>query len=293
MKSASDFVALLRLILYDILGLVIPGAVFLFLITEYSKQNQVAYTFAARLGTQTNQQIVVTGLIAYLLGYLLQAISYRTFAFFKRFGQALLRKTVVPSSNPGMGISAANILTRDYFEQTEFFKTARRKIASTVGILDPEELSYGDVANLAFSLAPDEADQARHFRFRSDLCGAVATLVLLHFIGLVFLLGLRRDVRSLWCLVPAAALFWMFSLGKWPSADYASTFRWLIPVLLALALGTLLLSGIPIPHVIWTIPALIPVWFFFLFRSFFYGDIGGRVIFYMALVACSTPRQEE
>jgi hypothetical protein len=290
MKSASDFVALLRLILYDILGLVIPGAVFLFLIIEYSAQSKAASELTMQLRTHTEQEILVTLLVAYLLGYLLQAISYRVFLFFMPFGQKLLRKPTVATSEVGAGVSAANMLTRNYFVETEFFKIAKRQIAETVGVSDSAKLTYGDVMNLAFSLARDEADQARQFRFRSDLCGAVATLVLLHFIGLFFFLGLHKDWRAIWCLVPAIILLWMYSLGVRTQGKYADQFRWLIPTLIALGLGALLLFGVAMPQVIWSVPLLVPVWFFFLYRSFFYGDIGGRIIFYMALAACRSPQ---
>jgi hypothetical protein len=296
MKSASDFVALLRLIMYDVLGLVIPGAVFLFLIREYSTQNTAAYAFVSQLGIQTTQQIVITLLVAYLLGYLLQAISYRIAIAFRAFGQRLLGRTASPAPNPGVGISNSNLLTRDSFGATKFYDMAKLRIASSVGIVDAESLSYGDVQNLAFSLAPDEAELARLFRFRSDLCGAIATLVLLHFIGLFFLffiLALRRDLHLLWCFVPGTIIAWMFSLGKWPGSKHANRFRWFIPSFAALVLGALVFLRIPVPQILWTVPLLAPVWFFFLYRSTFYGDIGGRTIFYMAFVASSTRQGPE
>ncbi|MGO9167143.1 MAG: hypothetical protein ACLP56_09745 [Candidatus Sulfotelmatobacter sp.] len=176
--KTSDLADLLRLIMYDIMGLAMPGLVLLFLFFEYATTTNLAPSLTTRLGSRSAFDVAVVILIAYMLGYALQAISYLHFRLFDEVGWRLMGKSV--SGRPSdHGVSAASKFTGRYFEKTPFYKLAKAKIVEAAKLVNSDELGFSDVQNLAFSIAGAAADKASVFQFRADICGALSTLSLI------------------------------------------------------------------------------------------------------------------
>jgi hypothetical protein len=291
LKEASDWVALIRLVMYDIIGLLVPGLVLLYLIAWISGET-LPTEFPAWGGGTTSAvaQAVANLVAAYVLGYLLQSISYVHLGFLEPLGLFLLGKKEQQTKRGDVAVSAATTLARRYFEDTSFYKVAKEQIARAAGINDFEKLTYSDIENLAFSIAPDETDKARHFRFRGDLCGALSTLALFGFLGAVVVALKFPDIFDVFWPLVWCGVGWIMLLGfvlgyprNWRETRKGQVAR--VTLLLALfssLVGIVWWASGKSPST-WVVPALFGAWFFFLHRSYFYKDIGSRVVFYIGV----------
>lgn len=303
--KASDIVGLLRLIMYDVIGLIFPGAIFLFMIIRYEGMLASSSELGDMLKMDTTIHVSVVIFIAYIMGYLLQSITYVHFRLFDALGKRLLRKPRFDPRESDPGVSAADKFASSYFAESDFYRQAKAKIANVVGI-DESTLEYADVSSLAFSLAGKEADRARDFRFKADLCGALSTLALINALVFIPFLALSTPGSSWeWYLAPGAivaALFliqhacelrvpekgvagnresWHRGVARWIDGHWLLVIS-TIGLLLTEAVPRLLGSAGTAPY--WLmIPASLIVWVLLLFRQCFYSDIGAKIIFHIAI----------
>ena len=301
--KTSDIVGLIRLIMYDILGLICPGAVLLFMLVRYYDMLVPAGKLSNYLRLDSTVHISIVVFIAYIMGYFLQSITYVHVRLFDSFGKRLLGKPIGLPNLGDPGVSAAGKFTSSYFAESDFYKHAKDQLAKFVGF-DPEKLKYADASSLAFSLAGKEADTARDFRFRADLCGALATLALVNSLVFVPVVAISAPGSSWkWYLTPAIILMALFAIlwvcnVKKPTDALASRREkyWGLGVLVigVLLTGCLrLVFGRSAPAYWLFGPMFLVVWAFLLFRQFFYSDIGGRIIFHIALARISHPHESK
>jgi hypothetical protein len=305
------------------MGLAMPGSALLFLLFEYANTTKLAPGLTTRLANRSAFDVAVVVLIAYMLGYALQAISYLHFRLFDEIGWRLMGKSI--SGRPSdHGISAASKFTGRYFEKTAFYKLAKAKIVEAAKLTNSDELGFSDVQNLAFSIAGPAADKASVFQFRADICGALATLSLIMALTLIPLLRAQgTPIPGLWWLVEIGTVLWLFvavsirlidlsinakiykletgepkrcggkdasqerrieKLRGWEKSIHAGfQYLWWAIPLCTVACALILRLRYMYLPYWWTLPLLFFTWFAFLYRAFFYTDIRGRIIFHIAI----------
>jgi len=267
--------------------------------------------------------VAVVILIAYMLGYALQAVSYFHFRLFDEVGWRLMGKSISGRSGD-YGVSAASKFTGRYFEKTAFYKLAKAKILEASKLTSREESEFSDIQNLAFSIAGPAADKASQFQFRADICGALATLSLITTLVLIPLWWAQGiPIPGLWWLVEVGNILWLCGAvsvrligvfidqrmdkltdGKTLGDSQTDTARkekiarlkvweksihlgfrifWWVIPLCTMACALILRLLYTYRPYWWAIPLLFFTWFAFLYRAFFYTDIRGRIIFHIAL----------
>jgi hypothetical protein len=319
--KTSDLADLLRLIMYDIMGLAMPGLALLFLLFEYATTTKLVPTLTALLGNRSAFDLAVVILIGYMLGYALQAVSYLHFRLFDEVGWRLMGKSVHGRSGDH-GVSAASRFTGRYFEATPFYRLAKQRITDAAKLVNEEDLTFSDIQNLAFSIAGGAADKASQFQFRADICGALATLSLITALALMPLWEAQgTPIPCLWWSVEIGIVLWLAvavaarllvsyvsarieAIKKDVKTDGLNELQkeqvdklekdesrihigfqylwWIIPLLTGTSALVLRLTYSYLPYW-WVIPLLFFNWFAFLYRAFFYTDIRGRIIFHIAV----------
>jgi hypothetical protein len=294
MKELSGLADLLKVILYDILGLLIPGLLLfalLLLLAGYCHDSKQPFELINHAGNAN--KIIMYGMLlaAYALGYLLQSISAFHSTLFDDLGALLLHKPELETPALPSGTSSSTRFVERFYGKTQFYQFAREVIAKEIGLTDPKELRFADVSSLALSFAGEEADLARQFRFRADFCGAISTMSLLGALGITPVLVLNGSYQWRWSFLPALLLLWIIALGVRPQ-------RFLTPRLFSLA-AAVLLGGLTLlahctrqgSYIVWIIPAAVLTWFFMLWRHYLYLQLGGTVHFTMAVAAIAQREQ--
>lgn len=181
----SPVVDLFREILYDILGLFLPGAALLLIL--HSSPFETLRNLVAPL-TRFDTGIEVVAFIAgsYVVGYSVQGFAGRLWGIvIVRILQAIKKPLPMPANNEirqGMnGISPAFLQVKGGIEDSELVKTLRTQIATYCGIAKPEDLSINEIQNLCYSLSGDRADDAFAFSFRADLSNGMFLISVLGF----------------------------------------------------------------------------------------------------------------
>jgi len=356
MREISNFTELVRTIFYDIVGLLIPGLLFLtllLLVVGYCTDKK-PFQLIEAVPWQPKVTLAAALVAAYVLGYLIDSLWFVHGWFLLELGRRLLgrEREGRPEERPApfhQGTAAtplagkaereqrprewpspfhegtvASPLARECFENTRFFSHVRDVLGGRARFVDPKELRFSDVSSLALSFAGAEADLARQFRYRADLCGAVSTMALLAALGLVPLLVLKDCYPWYWCSAPALLALWIaflavptvpkpFSGDSQPplqpnvdgktaaGAEARAGQRKSVLILVRRVLLPLILAAVPLllawrKHGGWSVvcalPALSIVWMFMLWRAYFYLNLGGRVHFGIALaVIAGRPAQ--
>jgi hypothetical protein len=206
--TVATIIDLLREILYDILGLFLPGVAFLLILRQSSIW--VLHSLAESLskGESTSQIAIFVG-ASYVLGYAVQGIAgtfwipmlnffgklitlpgkLRTLpakikalpetlrAFPANINQKVKNWFSIPPAETAVtevtGVAPAGRQTKDAIQKSELFKALREQLGDYCKLGDPNKLSVNEVQNLAFSVAGDRSANAFRFSFRADLCNGM------------------------------------------------------------------------------------------------------------------------
>jgi|GEM_PF-4926201 len=289
MKELAGLTSLIKLILYDILGFLAPGifcfSLCLFVIGDWLNPNSPFDLINKLLGSD-RIYLYLALFISYSLGYLLQSIAIRITELFTELGYVLINRVPADKEKEHVldGASAVTAFVERLYSHKYVYSEAKRIIAKECQIADPSELSFSDVSRLALGIAGDEADLADQFRFRADFCSAMATLSLITAILLPLLLIYKNGLNWLWIFAPLAFCISAFIYHKYPKMVTVSFKRIAVPVailLLLTVLNTCTNQGISLSLVLFT---FLVIWFFLLWRCYFYMYLGGSVIFTIATV---------
>ena len=259
----SPVVDLFREILYDIVGLFVPGAALL-LILHTSSFQSIHDLIEPLPRVDSNMRLALFIGASYVTGYAVQGFAGRI------WGLAIVRivtKTkqvcgvikrwwkerhlseserqppavVTAKAEEGMkGISPAFLQVKNQLEQSELFRTLRTQIAEYCGVADAQKLSPNEVQNLAYSVADERAANAFRFSFRADLSNGMF---------IVFCIGTIEKLAEFWRL----------------------------------------------PHKVWLATLLIysTLAIGFAMRTWFYLDIRGRIIYPIGLAVLADYRREK
>lgn len=294
MKEVSNFTELVRTILYDVVGLLIPGLFFLALLLVLVScwKGNPPFQLIEKAANQSKITLEAGLLAAYGLGYFIESLWVLHSSFLLGLGQRLLGRQE-PKKWPSIfgGANVATQLAKEGYESMPFYMHVRHMLGERAGFPNPDELGFTDVGSLSHSFAGAEADLARQFRFRGDLCGTISTMSLLVAVGMIPVLVLTNYYPWYWCLLPALLLLWIVVLGlplflefKHCSENVLGTLRRVVLPLTLVAVMAFLacITNRPWP-VLWAFPTFIAVWFMMLWRAYFYLNLGGRVHFGIAL----------
>jgi hypothetical protein len=324
MREISNFTELVRTIFYDVVGLLIPGLFFLtllLLLVGYCSKAEAPFELIKAMPWQPKATLGAALVVAYVLGHLIESVWFMHSYLLLELGRRLLGRPE-PEEWPEKWPSifqrgnVATPLAREGFEKRLFYLHAREVIGRRAGFVKPDDLDFPDVGSLAHSFAGAQADLARQFRYRGDLCGAISTMALLAALGLGPLLVLRGRYPWYWCLVPALLALWVVVLALPTFPKLFSRDSQLPPqpnankktapdvvaragrgrralVLARRVVLPLILMAVPVflawrTHgwlFVWALPSLLMVWLFMLWRAYFYLNLGGRVHFGIALAA--------
>jgi hypothetical protein len=161
----SPIVDLFREILYDILGLFLPGAALIYVLTNSPFASVKALAEPLTSLPYDKGMALLIG-ASYVLGYAIQGLARTLWVW------AVIRPARDVSR--GMkGVSPAGLQVKKDIENSELFQAAKAQLGEYCGIAEPSQLSTNEVQNLAFSVAGDRAADAYNFSFRADLCSGM------------------------------------------------------------------------------------------------------------------------
>jgi hypothetical protein len=293
MKEISGLTDLLKVILYDILGLIIPG-IFLFilllLLISYCQNPVQPFGIILQAAHANGITLYVMIFTAYILGYFLQSVSFLHSKKLDGLGAQLLGLSDPAVDVQATGTSPSTRFVEEHYTKKPFYAVARAIIAQKAGLKEPTGLGFSDVSSLAFSFAREEADVVRQFRFRADFCGAISTLALLAALVLIPALVLQGNYRWYWCTVPVLLAIWVSALSISSRRRFLKflthrTSSLLPPLIILIGLVSLKYETGQGRFIVWMVPALVLVWFFMLWRHYFYLQLGGTVHFSIAVAA--------
>lgn len=182
----SPIVDLFREILYDILGLFLPGAALIYVV-GHSPFEILRVVVQPLSGLHDNKRIALLVGASYVLGYAVQGIARTVWVkvFVRNPG----------NDSKGMkGVSPAGLQTKSEVENSEVFNALRTEVGEYCKIPNPSLLSSNEVQNLAFAVAGDRAADAYNFSFRADLCNGMFIVCFLGF----FLTALGMSKIATW-----------------------------------------------------------------------------------------------
>lgn len=300
MKDISNLTELIRTLLYDVVGLLIPGVfllTLLLLLAGYWVDPAAPCELIRAVPRQPKTTLGAALLLAYGLGYLIESVWVMHSSLLLGLGHRLIHKEkmIDPHADRWPRIfGAANVATslaRVSLEDRPFYRHTRQIIGARAKFENPEELTFTNVSALAHSFAGPQADLARQFRYKGDLCGAISTMSLLAALGIVPLLVLKGRYPWYWCSVPTLLLLWIAFLGL-PlflkpvgfQKKMVLRARYVLPFILV-AVMLFLASSMHHWNVVLTLPMLVAAWFFMLWRAYFYLNLGGTIHFGIALSA--------
>lgn len=198
----SPVVDLFREILYDIVGLFVPGAALL-LILHTSSFQFIHDLVEPITRVDSNMRLALFIGASYVTGYAVQGFAGRIWglvivrivgkvkqvcnvlkerwknsgfvrslfsvAAWRALRRILFGEGSVKSEEGMAGISPAFLQVKDQLEKSELFRSLRTQIAEYCGVTAAEKLSPNEVQNLAYSVADERAANAFRFSFRADL----------------------------------------------------------------------------------------------------------------------------
>ena len=222
----SPIVDLFREVLYDILGLFLPGAALLYVLLHSHFKTVQALGEPFKALQQGWGWVLLIG-VSYLLGYAIQGLARTLWVKF------VIRPE--PDTTPGMkGVSPAGLQVKKNIEQSELYQAAKTQLGEYCKITNPSALSPNEVQNLAFSVSGDRAADAYNFSFRADLC---VGMLLVCVIGVLLTLLAVSNYTS-WTewfitLVVYTVLAFCFYLRAWVYFDIRGR------IIFAIGLGVL------------------------------------------------------
>ncbi len=187
----SPVVDLFREILYDILGLFVPGAALL-LVLHNSPFATIRDLVSPIAQYDTGFQVAAFIGVSYVLGYAVQGFAGRFWGilivkglnYFNNWKTGADREVI---NEHGMdGISPAFLQVKQGLHDSVLLDTLRVQIGKICGIDNPQKLSINEIQNLCYSLAGDRADDAFAFSFRADLSNGMCLVSVLAIIQTLF-----------------------------------------------------------------------------------------------------------
>jgi hypothetical protein len=191
----SPIVDLFREILYDILGLFLPGAALIYVLTHSPfASTQALATPLVNLQNDRGMALLVGA--SYILGYPIQGLARTLWVKF------IIRP--VRDVTVGMkGVSPAGLQVKKDIESSALYQSAKTLLGEYCGIKDATKLTTNEVQNLAFSIAGDRAADAYNFSFRADLCSGMALVCSLASLLTIFAVTLYPTWKQ-WLVMLAA-----------------------------------------------------------------------------------------
>jgi len=301
-KNGTGWTGLVRLLMYDLVGFFIPGVAFAAVIAVNLRLFNVPLNAPSKVETI---YILLAVIVSYILGRVLQGLTYIHMLLFEWVGIGLLGRTgpdTTPRSTSGSTeVTIANRVAKARFEDDPFFELAKSEIAEAYRV-DTQALTDRTLENLAFSIAEKSAETALTFRFSADFEGGIATLAVVQLVLLGALAIHLHGFRTAWSLIPGIVAFWFaYGVGRVLVPEHRARFtcsgtwdwvriRSLLPfatVFLAWILAVSC-SGLR-PPFWWAFPIVLLIWLTQLCRAFFYYDIGGRLVIYKAFSTIRRP----
>lgn len=312
MKDASNWASLLRMILYDVIGFFIPGCGLLAVLYVNLSHLGLVSKVAALPKLETYQIIAIV-IASYILGHILQGLTYMHMLCFEWVGLGLLGSNALGSTEPplelGSETNMAGRVAAYRFGADPFFSAAKTLIDSTLKLDASALKSYRTLEGVAFSAAGARAEVVLPFRFSADLEGAIATLSVIQLFFFVPAIWAGLPISQWWWLIPSSIGFWFLALGivvlrapHFSAVDINGTKTnktWdtrrmfaLLPFISVFLLSILVrVVSKNVPPFWWGVPMLVVVWLAMLYRAFFYYDLGGRLIIYLAVAEISRLRE--
>jgi hypothetical protein len=168
-STLTSIVDLFREIIYDILGLFIPGAALVVIVANsaFPALNELTEPITKLDGTKGVILFIGT---SYVLGYALQG-------FVREIWAKVFRSETNVEEAGTKGVSLAGLQVRPKLLNSELFNAARAQLARHCNIEAPEKLSMNDVQNLAFAVASHRSIDASRFAYRADLSVGLALVM--------------------------------------------------------------------------------------------------------------------
>lgn len=224
MVKPTNIIEALEYFVFDVMGILIPGLIFLLLVTLLLEPS-VSLLLGSTITPQTSTDWVLVGLVAYALGYVLQGVGECV--------EKILHTT--PYSRLPWHKSYQEL--REEIETSKTFTEARSKIGEYIGS-DLDGLDFRKVRNLAMSIALD-LRQVYKFMYISQLCLGVATACIL----VVLLIAVQWTTSSAfnsppgpisinWALLTALFISWMVLMSR-RGRYYSISMRIPFPIALA------------------------------------------------------------
>ena len=204
MSPINGFVELLWVLLYDVLGLFLPGAALLTVIQYTALTSNLHSLVSSMFRIQDTRQLALFVGVSYLLGYAIQGVVSsisRLFQWWRaRRGKEVRKDT---------GVSVAGSQVRGKVIQTEVYKALQEQLAEYYK-MEKENVDFREVRNLAYSVAGDQAANAYRFVFRAELCFGLAVVAIVGLLLALFQLFSRGYGWSLlaFYLLLALLFFW-------------------------------------------------------------------------------------
>ena len=223
MEGIKGIAEVLEHVLYEVLGLLVPGGVF-------------AFAIAAALGEPWFSQLLslveqhpwlsLAGM--YVLGYPIQGISRPVTSIFEGlilWPKHLIRKRVRPSINSNLAKLAKWLNSRHGHSGTadaavDLAELARIYWTHRLGLPDEKRLTPRQVQDLSFSVLLPERKQLDRFRSATSLSRGVSVAVIVSILILVY----RLLVGSIPLSASSAAVFIGLIVGYWGLTDRANMY---------------------------------------------------------------------
>jgi hypothetical protein len=206
----SPIVDFFREILYDIVGLFVPGAALL-LILHASSFRTVHDLVDPLTRVENSTRLALFIGASYVAGYAVQGFAGRFWGLIvvkivngiKGLWHCLKGKPAAAVAvEIGMkGISPAFLQVKNQLESSELFRSLRTQIGEYCKVTDSQQLSLNEVQNLAYSVADERAANAFRFSFRADLSNGMF---------MAFSIGTILKLAEFWRLDPTVWLITLF-----------------------------------------------------------------------------------
>jgi len=216
MKDAGNWVSLLRMIMYHVIGLFIPGCGLLAVL--YLNLSHLGFVSkVAALPKLETSQIIAIVIASYILGNILQGLTYMHMLCFEWVGLRLLGSNELASTEPQLELGSETSMSARVaayrFGADPFFSVAKTLICSTLKVEPSEVKSYRTLEGLAFAAAGPRAEVVLPFRFSADLEGAIATVAVIQLLFFVPAIWAGLPISQWWWLIPSSITFLFLLFG--------------------------------------------------------------------------------
>ncbi|HXM51498.1 MAG TPA: hypothetical protein VN956_26890 [Pyrinomonadaceae bacterium] len=245
----SPVVDIFRAILYDIVGLFLPGAALLLVLRE-SSFAVIRHFVEPLTKIENNTKLALFIGASYVAGYAVQGFGGRFWSLIvvrivngaktwwrdqklrkphnrvneeehnpHEVVQAGAAQQLVKGEEGMKGISPAFLQVKSQLESSELFRSLRTQIGEYCDVATPDKLSSNEVQNLAYSVADDRAANAFTFSYRADLSNGMFFVFLVAALETLFAYWRLETKVWLATLVVYGVLAFGFALRAWTYFD--------------------------------------------------------------------------